>query len=39
VTTLLGFRQLKITPHVAAKDKHTAVDGRIQRHDDYNLNP
>ena len=30
-----GCRKLKVTPHVAAKDKHSAVDGRIQRHDGY----
>jgi hypothetical protein len=28
-----GCRQLKVTPHVAAKDRHSAVDGRIQRHE------
>jgi hypothetical protein len=26
---------LKVTPHVAAKDKHSAVDGRIRRHEGY----
>jgi hypothetical protein len=30
-----GCRKLKVTPHVAAKDKHSAVDGRIQRHEGY----
>lgn len=30
-----GCRKLKVTPHVAAKDKHSAVDGRIQWHDGY----
>jgi transposase len=30
-----GCRKLKVTPHVATKDKHSAVDGRIQRHDGY----
>jgi hypothetical protein len=24
-----------VTPHVAAKDKHSAVDGRIKRHEGY----
>jgi transposase len=24
---------LKVAPHVAAKDKHSAVDGRIRRHE------
>jgi len=28
-------RKLKVTPHVAAKDKHSAVDGRIERHEGY----
>jgi hypothetical protein len=27
--------RLKVTPHVAAKDKHSAVDGRIRRHEGY----
>jgi hypothetical protein len=27
-----GCRKLEVTPHVAAKDKHSAVDGRIRRH-------
>jgi hypothetical protein len=26
---------LKVTPHVAAKDKHSAVDVRIKRHEGY----
>jgi hypothetical protein len=30
-----GCRRLKVTPHVAAKDKHSAVDGRIRRHEGY----
>jgi hypothetical protein len=31
-----GCRRLKVTPHVAAKDKHSAVvDGRIKRHKGY----
>ncbi|TQM98440.1 DDE family transposase [Acidovorax temperans] len=30
-----GCRKLKVTPHVAAKDKHSAVDGRIKRHEGY----
>lgn len=30
-----GCRNIKVTPHVAAKDKHSAVDGRIQRHEGY----
>jgi len=30
-----GCRQLKVTPHVAAKDQHSAVDGRIKRHEGY----
>jgi len=30
-----GCRKLKVTPHVAAKDKHSAVDGRIRRHEGY----
>jgi hypothetical protein len=30
-----GCRKLRVTPHVAAKDEHSAVDGRIQRHDGY----
>jgi hypothetical protein len=30
-----GCRRLKVTPHVAAKDKHSAVDGRIRRHESY----
>lgn len=30
-----GCRQLKVTPHVAAKDKHSAIDGRITRHEGY----
>jgi hypothetical protein len=28
---------LKVTPHVAAKDKHSAVDGRIKRHEAYKI--
>ena len=34
-TFIKGCRKLRVTPHVAAKDKHSAVDGRIQRHDGY----
>ncbi len=30
-----GCRKLNVTPHVAAKDKHSAVDGRIKRHEGY----
>ncbi|QIK37095.1 IS5 family transposase [Caldichromatium japonicum] len=30
-----GCRQLKVTPHVATKDKHSAVDGRTKRHEGY----
>jgi transposase len=30
-----GCRRLKVTPHVAAKDKHSAVDGRIRRQEGY----
>ena len=30
-----GCRQRNVTPHVAAKDKHSAVDGRIRRHEGY----
>jgi hypothetical protein len=30
-----GCRKLKVTPHVAAKDKHSAVDARITRHEGY----
>ncbi|MEO1767619.1 transposase [Thiobacter aerophilum] len=30
---ITGCRRLRITPHVAAKDKHSAVDGRIKRHE------
>jgi len=26
---------LKVAPHVAAKDKHSAVDGHIKRHEGY----
>jgi hypothetical protein len=32
---ITGCRRLKVTPHVAAKDKHSAVDGRIRRHEGY----
>ncbi|MGB9578067.1 MAG: IS5 family transposase [Halothiobacillaceae bacterium] len=32
---ITGCRRLKVTPHVAAKDKHSAVDGRIKRHEGY----
>ena len=27
--------QLKVTPHVAAKAQHSAIDGRTKRHDGY----
>lgn len=30
-----GCRRLKVTPHVAAKDQHSAIDGRTQRHEGY----
>ncbi|MEZ5643644.1 MAG: IS5 family transposase [Burkholderiaceae bacterium] len=30
-----GCRQLKVTPHVAAKAQHSAIDGRTQRHEGY----
>lgn len=30
-----GCRQLGITPHVAAKAKHSAIDGRTRRHKGY----
>jgi hypothetical protein len=30
-----GCRRLKVTPHVAAKDRHSAVDGRVTRHATY----
>jgi transposase len=30
-----GCRRLKVTPHVAAKDRHSAVDGRVRRHATY----
>lgn len=30
-----GCRKLKVTPHVVAKGKHSAVDGRIKRHEGY----
>ena len=30
-----GCRQLKVTPHVAAKDQHSAIDGRTKRHEGY----
>jgi hypothetical protein len=32
---ITGCRRLKVTPHVAAKDKHSAVDGRIRWHEGY----
>ncbi len=34
-----GCRRLKVTPHVAAKDQHSAMDGRTKRHDGYETNP
>ena len=30
-----GCRQRNVTPHVVAKDKCSAVDGRIKRHEGY----
>jgi hypothetical protein len=30
-----GCRKLKVTPHVAAKNKHSAIDGRTKRHEGY----
>jgi len=30
-----GCRKLKVTPHVAAKAQHSAIDRRTQRHDGY----
>ena len=30
-----GCRQRNVTPHVAAKNQHSAVDGRIKRHEGY----
>ena len=30
-----GCRALKVTPHVAAKAQHSAIDGRTQRHEGY----
>ncbi len=30
-----GCRKLGITPHVAAKAQHSAIDGRTQRHEGY----
>ncbi|WP_133599592.1 IS5 family transposase [Tepidicella xavieri] len=32
-----GCRQLGITAHVAAKAKHSAIDGRTQRHEGYQV--
>jgi transposase len=32
-----GCRRLKVTPHVAAKDKHSAVGGCIKRHEAYKI--
>lgn len=32
-----GCRQLGITPHVAAKAKHSAIDGRTRRHEGYKV--
>jgi hypothetical protein len=32
---ITGCRRLKVTPHVVPKDKHSAVDGRIRRHEGY----
>ncbi|CAM5552055.1 IS5 family transposase ISDisp1 [Rhodanobacter lindaniclasticus] len=30
-----GCRKLKVTPHVAAKDKHSAVNPQVTRHEGY----
>lgn len=30
-----GCRKLKVTPHVVAKEQHSAIDGRTQRHEGY----
>ena len=30
-----GCRRLKVTAHVAAKDQHSAIDGRTKRHEGY----
>ncbi|MFN3915905.1 MAG: transposase, partial [Aquabacterium sp.] len=30
-----GCRKLKVTPHVAAKDKHSSVDARLTRQEGY----
>ena len=30
-----GCRKLKVTPHVAAKAQHSAIDGRTKRHEGY----
>jgi hypothetical protein len=32
-----GLRELLVTPHVAQKDKGTAIDGRTTRHDGYQV--
>ncbi|TSE31408.1 Transposase DDE domain protein [Tepidimonas thermarum] len=32
---IAGCRKIKVTPHVAAKDKHSAIDGRTKRHEGY----
>jgi transposase len=32
-----GCRQLGMTPHVAAKAKHSAIDARTQRHEGYKV--
>jgi hypothetical protein len=34
-----GCRKLKVTPHVAAKDKYSAIDGRTKRHEGYKPKP
>ena len=36
-TFIKGCRKLKVTPHVAAKGQHSAVDGRIKRHEGYKI--
>jgi len=30
-----GVRELGVTPHVAAKDRFSAIDGRTSRHEGY----
>ena len=33
--SIKGCRKLKVTPHVAAKAQHSAIDGRTKRHEGY----